>query len=157
MVDILADAGSGFNVPFTSLDPVIDEMLAFLIVSSVEKEAKLELVDHSVGIFDEVVLPTVRSQLKEEALSLIGVTYTDMYDVIECIGGNALAETLSWAVKVLSGETLMDKPDSVNEFAKCMEWSIAYEEMADDLVASAVIYQITASINIMLTNLASVY
>ncbi len=155
VVDTLVDAGPGKIVPFASLDPAIDEMLAFIIVSSVDKTAKIDLVDYAVGIFDDVILPAIRHNLKDEALELFGVTYIDMYDLVECVGGNSLAETLAWASSVLTGDISGERPESLRSFAKCVEWPISHDDVADDLVASAVFYQVVASINIMLTSIAA--
>ncbi len=155
MVDTLVDVGPGKIVPFASLDPAIDEMLAFIIVSSVDKTAKIDLVDFAVGIFDDVILPAVRHNLKDEALELFGVTYIDMYDLVECVGGNSLAETLAWASSILTGDIPGERPESLHSFAKCVEWPISHDDVADDLVASAVFYQVVAAINIMLTSIAA--
>ncbi len=158
LVDVIAEPGSlGGGLPFQDMNPIADEIVAFLAVADVaERDEKLILVDEAVTVFDEVILPAVREPLQDVVLSLLTPTPMNMMEIIECLGGDAVAEALGWAANTLAGNPQMARPDeAIRGIAACLEWDPAIIDASDDIVASAIIYSYVAAINMMLAELAS--
>jgi len=151
---ILSDTrGSSVPLPFETFEPVVDEMVAFLAVASiVDGEAKLSLVEEAVNLFDNTILPAVRESLQEPVLSMLELPPVDALEIVECLGADAVAETVAWAVNVLTGVG-GPRPEALDAFAACIEWDAQLSEAADDIVASAVIYTLVSAVNMMLANL----
>lgn len=143
----------GAGLPFTSFDPIVDEILSFLVVASVsDGEAVIDLVSEAVKVFDNAILLAVREGLDEAALYGIEYTGLDAFDLIDCLGGDALSETISWAANTLVGASA-SSPESLKAYAECIGIIEDLLSADDKLVASAVIYSFVAAINKLLANL----
>ncbi len=152
MEDILSKT-VGAGLPFTSFDPVVDEVLSFLVVASVsDGDAAVDLVGEAVKVFDHVILLSVREGLDEAALYGIEYTGLDAFDMIDCLGGDALSETISWAANTLVGAA-GSAPESLRAYAECAGIVEELLSADDRLLASAVIYSFVAAINKLLANL----
>jgi len=145
---------TGLGLPLERLDPMVDEMVAFLVVASVSREAREELIEEAVRVFDYALLPAVRQGLDEAALHFIEYTGLDAIDMIDCIGGDALSETISWAVNTLAGIPV-DRPKEVEAYAECAGIRGDLLSADDTLLASAVFYSFVAAINRVVQSLVA--
>ena len=141
------------GLPFEDMSPVVDEMIGFLVVASVAGREALDLVNEALVIYDDVILPIVKARLVEAALYHIDYTGIDAFELIDCIGGDAVAASLSWALNVLSDNTVEEPPHEIEHFFECLGVDKQLLSASDDVAASATVYAFTAAINRMLTNL----
>jgi hypothetical protein len=154
-VDIVSLSKNVSGVLEESLEPFIDEMLAFAVVASTRISDRMDLLEHSIGILDTIILPAVKDSLQSVALNHMNGGLISLFDLIDCVGGNNLAESLTWAVDVLTGKNTFIRPEGIEAISICMEWDDVLLEAADDIVASAVIYGYVSSVNKLLVDLVT--
>ncbi|MCE4624352.1 MAG: hypothetical protein F7C35_00600 [Desulfurococcales archaeon] len=141
------------GLPFQDMSPLVDEMVGFLVVASVAGREAIDLVNEALVVYDDVILPLIKARLDEAALYHIDYTGVDAFELIDCLGGDAIAGSLSWALNVLSENAAGEPPEEVVHLFGCLGIDKQLLDMSDDVAASAIVYAFTAAINRMLTNL----
>ncbi len=154
VVDVLAESRGGLGLPFENPEPIVDEIMGFLIVASVEKgEEKLVLIEEALRVFDGVLLPLVSQNLDEAALYLLDYTGIDFFELVDCVGGDTVAESVGWASRVLTDGVVFERPSGISGYATCLGINVD-EDMDDRIVASAIFYGFIAALNRMVSNIA---
>jgi citrate lyase beta subunit len=140
------------HLPLESLEPIVDEIIGLLVVASLGGEAKIDLIEAAASEFDTIILPAVRDQLEESALYHIEYTGLTIEDMVECLGGDTVAESLAWAVNVLTGLSY-GRPDNLQAFRECASIDPRLDTMDDRVLASAVFYVFIAALNRTIANI----
>ncbi len=131
-----------------SLEGEIDLIVSLLATAIVAGEVERELVDQATAVFEATIIPSIRENIVEGASTVIGYPLVDAVELVDCIGPEALADTLSWAVGALAYyPSQAHAGDEVHLYADCLGWEADPGNLPPLTAASAVIASFVAALN----------
>jgi len=128
------------------LDEKIDLMASLLSIGVAgDEEIKGVVIEEIANIFDSL-LSQVSSMINPEASKIIGPPLVDLFEIVECVGIDALEDALSNAFKILANSE-GSHVETVRVLSDCLGWK--NEPPLDEpvLTASALIMSLTGALN----------
>lgn len=128
--------------------------VSLVVASLIEPSVAQEVIAESVSIFEDAILLPVSSRIRGDASALLEGPIVDIVELVDCLGGDPVEESIVWAYRVLMEGSEEPHPEGLDFVADCLGWGASPREVDSETAASLVIMSITAAYNKYLAHVA---
>ncbi len=139
----------------SGVDLAASVAVSLVVAGLLEPDVADEVVAESVSIFEDSILLPASPRIRGEASALLEGPIVDIVELVDCLGGDLVEESILWAYNVLVEGSSEPHPEELAFLADCLGWSVSPGEVDSETAASLVIMSITAAYNKYLARLAA--